>query len=175
MQKHIIARATKRLFVGNLPKSAKDFQLENLFKQFGPVSFARVSLFPGTKFSRGFAFVEFEKLEDAEKALSQKVLLSGNELTLRPAEQNYPENAAKPVIVNDHGFTGFLGMISPISMPKEFVKPTKTKNTIEENIKTVKTEEGEDGELGELGLMGEDELRIHEENLDEVDVQEPIK
>jgi RNA recognition motif-containing protein len=50
----------KRLFIGNLPFSAKDDDLRNLFASFGDVSSVRVIVDKQTGRSRGFGFVEVE-------------------------------------------------------------------------------------------------------------------
>ena len=48
------------IYVGNLPWSIDDQQLEDLFKEYGEVSSARVITDRFTKRSRGFGFVEME-------------------------------------------------------------------------------------------------------------------
>ena len=54
------------IYVGNLPWSIDDQQLEDLFKEHGEVTSARVITDRFTKRSRGFGFVEMETgAEDA--------------------------------------------------------------------------------------------------------------
>lgn len=50
----------KKLFVGNLPWSVGDTQLEDLFGEYGTVQSARVITDRETGRSRGFGFVEIE-------------------------------------------------------------------------------------------------------------------
>ena len=49
-----------KLYVGNLPWSVDNSQLEDLFSQFGSVISANVITDRDTKRSRGFGFVELE-------------------------------------------------------------------------------------------------------------------
>ena len=59
------------IYVGNLPWSIDDRQLEDLFKEHGEVTSARVITDRFTKRSRGFGFVEMESgAEDAIQALN---------------------------------------------------------------------------------------------------------
>lgn len=63
--------ATK-LFVGSLPWAIDDQGLEDLFKDFGTVSSAKVIIDRETNRSKGFGFVEFED-DDAAKAAIDKL------------------------------------------------------------------------------------------------------
>jgi cold-inducible RNA-binding protein len=63
--------ATK-LFVGSLPWAIDDQGLEDLFKDFGTVSSAKVIMDRETGRSKGFGFVEFED-DDAAKAAIDKL------------------------------------------------------------------------------------------------------
>ena len=67
----------KRLFVGGLPYSVNDRQLEELFAPKGIVTSATVITDRETGQSKGFGFVEFEKDEDADKAIAE---LNGTEV-----------------------------------------------------------------------------------------------
>lgn len=60
----------KRLFVGNLPWKVTDADLEDLFKESGNVVSTKVITDRDTGRSRGFAFVEMESEEEAEKAIN---------------------------------------------------------------------------------------------------------
>ncbi len=60
----------KRLFVGNLPFSTTDEDLQNLFAGFGDVNSARVIVDKQTGRSRGFGFIEMEAGE-ALRAMSE--------------------------------------------------------------------------------------------------------
>ena len=59
-----------RLFVGNLPYSATDDSLKDLFAQAGTVSSANVVIDRQTGRSRGFGFVEMSSDEEAQNAVS---------------------------------------------------------------------------------------------------------
>jgi RNA recognition motif-containing protein len=62
---------TKRLFVGGLPYEIDDAQLKAMFAKFGDVVSANVIIDKFTQRSKGFAFVEMAKEEDAEKAMKE--------------------------------------------------------------------------------------------------------
>ncbi len=68
--------ATK-LFVGSLPWAVDDQGLEDLFKDFGDVTSAKVIMDRETGRSKGFGFVEFAD-DDAAKAAMDK--LNGSDL-----------------------------------------------------------------------------------------------
>lgn len=57
-----------RLYVGNLSYEATEAELEDLFKGFGNVKSVEVIYNPRTYKSKGYAFVEMQKLEEACKA-----------------------------------------------------------------------------------------------------------
>ena len=59
----------KSIFVGNLPWTAKDADLDAKFSEFGKVISARVMTDKLTGKSRGFGFVDMEDA-DAEKAIA---------------------------------------------------------------------------------------------------------
>jgi len=67
----------KRLFVGGLPWSTTDQELSDLFAQHGTVTSAKVITDKFTGRSKGFAFVEYEKDEEADKAIEA---LNGSDL-----------------------------------------------------------------------------------------------
>jgi cold-inducible RNA-binding protein len=58
-----------KLYVGNLPFSARDESLQELFSQAGNVVSANVITDRGSGRSKGFAFVEMSTPEEAEKAI----------------------------------------------------------------------------------------------------------
>jgi cold-inducible RNA-binding protein len=60
-----------RLYVGNLPYSATEDQLTELFSRAGKVDNVRVMRDMATGRARGFAFVEMGSEEDAQKAISE--------------------------------------------------------------------------------------------------------
>lgn len=59
-----------KLFVGGLAWAAQEGDLEQEFGSFGKIREVKVILDRETGRSRGFAFVTFERPEDAQKALS---------------------------------------------------------------------------------------------------------
>ena len=67
----------KNLFVGNLPFSATEDELRDLFSAFGEIQQVRIMTDRDTGRSRGFAFVEIADDEAAAKAISD---LNGKEL-----------------------------------------------------------------------------------------------
>jgi RNA recognition motif-containing protein len=61
----------RRLYVGNLPYSATEDQLTELFGRAGKVDSVRVMRDMATGRARGFAFVEMASDEDAQKAIGE--------------------------------------------------------------------------------------------------------
>lgn len=61
--------ATK-LFVGSLPYSTTDDELENMFSQYGTVASAKVIFDRETGRSKGFGFVELESDDAAKTAIN---------------------------------------------------------------------------------------------------------
>ncbi|MEK6526867.1 MAG: RNA-binding protein [Nitrospirota bacterium] len=59
-----------KLYVGGLPYSVTDQQLQDLFTQHGTVSSAKVISDRYTGRSRGFGFVEMATSEEAQKAIA---------------------------------------------------------------------------------------------------------
>ncbi len=86
-----------RLYVGNLSYEANESELEDLFKGFGNVKSVEIIYNPRTYKSKGYAFVEMYKLEDACKAA--EVLhgqpFMGRELMVSAASER-PETQEKP-------------------------------------------------------------------------------
>ena len=60
----------RRLYVGNLPYSATEDQLTELFSRAGKVDSVRVMRDMATGRARGFAFVEMGTDEEAQKAIT---------------------------------------------------------------------------------------------------------
>lgn len=75
----------KNIFVGNLPFSATEDGLRDLFSPFGEVQQVRIMTDRDTGKSRGFAFVEMAQNEDAAKAIAA---LNGKEFEGRPLTIN---------------------------------------------------------------------------------------
>ena len=61
----------RRLYVGNLPYSATEEQLTELFGRAGKVDNVRVMRDMATGRARGFAFVEMASDDDAQKAITE--------------------------------------------------------------------------------------------------------
>ena len=85
------------IYVGNLPRSAGDQELEDLFSQFGSVQRARVILDRETGRSRGFGFVEMDD-DGARKAIDE---LNGHEmdgraLRINEAQERQPVAERRP-------------------------------------------------------------------------------
>jgi RNA recognition motif-containing protein len=74
-----------KLYVGGLPYSVTEQQLNELFSQQGTVSSAKVITDKFTGQSRGFGFVEMSTTEEAKKAISA---LNGTQMDGRPLTVN---------------------------------------------------------------------------------------
>jgi cold-inducible RNA-binding protein len=61
----------RRLYVGNLPYTATEEELTELFSRAGKVESVRVMRDMATGRARGFAFVEMGSDEDAQKAIAE--------------------------------------------------------------------------------------------------------
>jgi cold-inducible RNA-binding protein len=84
-----------RLFVGNLSYQSMENDLQDYFSQAGVVTSVNLMLDRATGRSRGFAFVEFSTLEEANKAVEQfhGKEFQGRVLTVniaRPREERAP-------------------------------------------------------------------------------------
>jgi RNA recognition motif-containing protein len=75
-----------KIFVGNLPWSVLDQELEDLFAQFGNVDSAKVITDRDTGRSRGFGFVEIDD-DSGRAAISElnETEVSGRKLTVNEA------------------------------------------------------------------------------------------
>ena len=73
------------IYVGNLPFSLTDGELEDLFVEFGSVSRARHMTDRETGRPRGFGFVEMENREEGETAIEK---LNGLEIDGRALKVN---------------------------------------------------------------------------------------
>ena len=63
--------SSNKLYVGGLPYSVNDEQLQEVFAAHGTVESARVITDKFTGRSRGFGFVEMSSPEEAEKATTE--------------------------------------------------------------------------------------------------------
>ncbi len=77
----------RRLYVGNLPYSAGESELQELFSRAGNVESVRVMRDAATGRARGFAFVEMATDEEAQKAVSEfhQYQMGGRALTVNEA------------------------------------------------------------------------------------------
>lgn len=76
---------TKKLYVGNLPYTATEQELRDLFEQHGATQSVSVIVDRETGRSRGFGFVEFETAESAQAA---REALDGGDMGGRPLRVN---------------------------------------------------------------------------------------
>ena len=77
----------RRLYVGNLPYSTGEAELQELFSRAGNVESVRVMRDAATGRARGFAFVEMATDEQAQKAATEfnQYQLGGRALTVNEA------------------------------------------------------------------------------------------
>ena len=61
----------KKLYVGNLPFSTTQDELQGLFERFGSVASAAVIMDRETGRSRGFGFIEMDEASAADEALRE--------------------------------------------------------------------------------------------------------
>src|SRR5437764_8490102 len=79
----------KRIYVGSLPYSVDDSQLEEMFKQYGQVSDVQVITDKYTGQAKGFGFVEMANEDEAQKAIDglNGTTLGGRTLTVNEARE----------------------------------------------------------------------------------------
>jgi RNA recognition motif-containing protein len=77
----------RRLYVGNLPYSTGETELQDLFSKAGKVESVRVMRDAATGRARGFAFVEMSTDDEAQRAASEfnQYQLGGRALTVNEA------------------------------------------------------------------------------------------
>jgi nucleolar protein 4 len=80
-----------RIIIRNIPFDIKENHLKKEFLKFGQIANISVPLKNETNLNRGFAFIEFENKEDAEKAVKT---LNGNKYKGRHVEVEFslPKN-----------------------------------------------------------------------------------
>lgn len=85
----------KKLYVGGLPYSVSDSQLEELFSSHGTVESARVITDKMTGRSRGFGFVEMSAQNEAQTAIDAMNGKSyeGRTLTVNEAKDRAPRES----------------------------------------------------------------------------------
>ena len=83
-----------KLYVGNLPYSFRDGDLEQAFSQFGTVSSAKVMMERDTGRSKGFGFVEMGTDAEAQAAIEglNGQSLDGRSLTVNEARPMEPRS-----------------------------------------------------------------------------------
>lgn len=86
-----------KLFVGNLPYSTTDQELNDMFVKFGKVLSAKVITDRYSGRSKGFGFVEMENDSDAQKSINElkSVSLGGRNVIVsvaRPREERPNRN-----------------------------------------------------------------------------------
>jgi RNA recognition motif-containing protein len=82
----------KKLYVGNLPYSATDAELQSIFAQSGTVTSAKVIFDRETNRSKGFGFVEMSTEEEATQAIASfnGADFGGRSLTVNEAKPMAP-------------------------------------------------------------------------------------
>jgi RNA recognition motif-containing protein len=82
----------RRLYVGNLPYSAGESELQELFGRVGPVDNVQVMRDMATGRARGFAFVEMGTDDAAQKAIDEfhGYQMGGRALTVNEARPKAP-------------------------------------------------------------------------------------
>jgi len=98
----------RKLFVGNLPFSTGEAELQELFERAGAIESVRVMRDQVTGRARGFAFVEMQTDEDAQKAISQ---FNGTDMGGRQLVVN--EARPKPEFAGSGGGGGGRGRGGP--------------------------------------------------------------
>ena len=93
---------SQKLYVGNLPYTTSETDLQDLFAQAGVVESVRVMRDMATGRARGFAFVEMGDSDDAQKAIAQ---FNDYELGGR----NLAVNEARPKTSSGAGAGGYGG------------------------------------------------------------------
>lgn len=87
-----------KIYVGNLPYSVRDAELEELFAPYGEVTSANVIIERETNRSKGFGFVEMPSKTDAEKAIAElnNKEINGRGLKVNEAKPREERPARRP-------------------------------------------------------------------------------
>lgn len=88
----------KKLYVGSLPFSTTEEELHNLFAPYGPIISARIVVDRANENqSKGFAFVEMENPEDAQRAAEalNGSMLGGRTLIVNEARPEQKTNFSR--------------------------------------------------------------------------------
>jgi RNA recognition motif-containing protein len=88
---------TVRLYVGNLPYSAQEDTLSDLFSQYGQVEGVQIASDRETGRSRGFGFVDMASESDAQAAIQGLTgyKMDGRSLTVEEARPRQPAGAGR--------------------------------------------------------------------------------
>ena len=88
------ARAGDTLYVGNLNRTATDRDLEDAFGSYGSVLSASVVYDPATRESRGFGFVSYKTVREADAAIDglHRTKLLGRELIVERSNRKHAHN-----------------------------------------------------------------------------------
>lgn len=92
----IALSANDRLYVGSLHFNLTESDIKQVFEPFGELDFVDLHKEPGTGRSKGYAFVQYKKIEDAKMALEQ---MEGFELAGRTLRVNtvHEKSTTSPV------------------------------------------------------------------------------
>ncbi len=98
----------KKLYVGNLPFSATDQDLQDTFSQCGTVDSANIIMDRNSGRSKGFGFVEMSSSEEAQAAISRLhgMELNGRAMTVSEARPMAPRENNRGPGGNRGGFGG---------------------------------------------------------------------
>jgi RNA recognition motif-containing protein len=96
-----------RLYVGNLSYNSTEDDVRNLFTQAGTVASCQLMIDKFTSRSRGFAFVEMETPEEANKAVTMfnELDFQGRPLRVniaRPREERFMKRGSGGYVNKDH-------------------------------------------------------------------------
>ncbi len=94
---------TKKIFVGNLPFQLSDIELEDLFKEYGEVSSAKVVVDRRTDRSKGYGFVEMSAEDHAQQAIEA---LNGTEVKGRLINVSFARTQGENGDRGDRDFSG---------------------------------------------------------------------
>jgi RNA recognition motif-containing protein len=85
----------KKIYVGNLSYNTEEYQLTDLFGQYGTVNSAKIIFDRDTNRSKGFGFVELEEDDAAEAAISalNNQELDGRNLRVNEARERAPRRS----------------------------------------------------------------------------------
>ncbi|MDP1695640.1 MAG: RNA-binding protein [archaeon] len=100
-----------KIFVGNLPFSATDDKLKELFSQFGDITEAVIIKNKFSGRSKGFGFITFSSEADAQKAVTEmnEKEIEGRKITVKEATPFNPDAPRPRRSFGDRGSGGGFG------------------------------------------------------------------